>query len=208
MKIKVCGIVDVDQILALDDLAIDFIGINFYVQSKRYFKGCEKLSNLSLRTAKLVGVFVDPEMDVVLHAADKHQLSYIQLHGSESPQFCNALANRGLNVIKVFDGNHIPEYEIMKLYNACTFFIVDSGLSDLAGHGKKFDWAYLHGVGITKPWMVAGGIKEEHAGELITLSALPLMMGCDINSGFELMPAKKDIRAISRFKNQLYANTL
>ena len=55
MKIKVCGIVDVEQILALDELAIDYIGINFYPQSKRYFHGAKNLSNLCLKYAKLTG---------------------------------------------------------------------------------------------------------------------------------------------------------
>lgn len=206
MKIKVCGIVDVEQILALDEMAIDYIGINFYPQSKRYFHGAKNLSNLCLKYAKLTGVFVNPALDTVLKAADNHQLTYIQLHGNETPEFCNALANRGLNVIKVFDGNHIPEYKTMLLYDACNFFIIDSGLSNLAGQGKKFDWKQLFTFGITKPWIVAGGIKEEHAAELITLSALPLMMGCDINSGFESAPAIKDLEAISRFKKLIYAN--
>lgn len=208
MKIKVCGIVDVEQILALDEMAIDYIGINFYPLSKRYFHGAQNLSNLCLKYAKLTGVFVNPALDTVLKAADNHQLTYIQLHGNETPEFCNALANRGLKVIKVFDGNYIPEYKTMLMYEACNFFIIDSGLSNLAGQGQKFDWTNLKYAGITKPWMLAGGIQEKHADELIALTALPLMMGCDINSGFELGSAIKDIEAISRFKNLLHANTI
>ena len=153
MKIKVCGIVDVEQILALDELAIDYIGINFYPQSKRYFHGAKNLSNLCLKYAKLTGVFVDPALDTVFKAVDNHQLTYIQLHGNETPEFCNALVARGLKVVKVFDGNHISDYKTMLMYDACNFFIIDSGLSNLAGQGKKFDWTNLKYAGITKPWM-------------------------------------------------------
>ena len=99
MKLKVCGMKYQDNILAVADLQPDYLGFIFYEKSARYFQG--KIGEIS-KSIKKVGVFVDEEIYTVIDLIKSHSLQAIQLHGNESPAYCDELKSRHIEVIKVF----------------------------------------------------------------------------------------------------------
>ena len=79
-----------DNILALSQLAPDYMGFVFWECSKRFVNApTPHLPN----TIKKTGVFVNASLDYIIDIATKHQLQTLQLHGSESPDFCQKLKN-------------------------------------------------------------------------------------------------------------------
>ena len=101
MIIKTCGMRDADNIRAVSELGIDWMGFIFWAPSSRYVS--EKPTFLPTRQ-KRVGVFVDARIEEVKSKADEYALDLIQLHGSESPAFCERLkANSRQQLIKAFN---------------------------------------------------------------------------------------------------------
>ena len=97
MKLKVCGMRSPDNILALSQLAPDYMGFIFWEYSKRFVNApTPHLPN----TIKKTGVFVNASLDYIKDIATQHQLQTLQLHGSESPDFCQKLKTTELEIIK------------------------------------------------------------------------------------------------------------
>src|SRR5574344_1988848 len=99
MIIKVCGMRQPDNIKQVEQLGVDGMGFIFYPKSPRYVE--YKPAYLPKR-AKRVGVFVNDEIEHILEKAESFRLSFIQLHGNESPHFCERLMDSNLKVIKAF----------------------------------------------------------------------------------------------------------
>ena len=95
-RIKICGVTLPDDAARAAMLGVDFIGLNFWPRSKRYVNPDRgpmlAAAARGSGTAKIVGVFVDPEVDEVLEIAKSVDLDVIQLHGDESPDLCKRIS--------------------------------------------------------------------------------------------------------------------
>jgi phosphoribosylanthranilate isomerase len=91
MQFKVCGITDLTQAIALDELKVNYIGFIFYPSSKRYVLNqltLNKLADFNPNHAKKVGVFVNAPLEQVIDFISKAKLDIVQLHGDEDAQYC------------------------------------------------------------------------------------------------------------------------
>jgi phosphoribosylanthranilate isomerase len=119
----------IDQVKQLDAMGVDFAGFIFYPKSPRYV--VRHLSGEQLKKAKLrlgkVGVFVNPAYDEVMRQVDSYGLDMVQLHGDETPHFCEQLANY-ITVVKVFRlGENDPIDWIIRPYqDYCDMFLFDT----------------------------------------------------------------------------------
>ena len=114
-----------------------------------------------------VGVFVDEDVDEVLRTVDDCGLYLVQLHGNESPRYCEKISNY-ITVIKVFrltDDDNV-EWKIKDYYDAADMFMFDTETTAFGGSGKKFNWQILKDLKINKPFFLAGGIAPEDADEI------------------------------------------
>src|SRR4051794_18829686 len=89
-RIKVCGLTDINQVHQLNELGVEFAGFNFYRRSPRYvYKSMPSTTIKKLRSKiNKVGIFVDEDVDEVLRTVDDCGLYLVQLHGNESPRYC------------------------------------------------------------------------------------------------------------------------
>ena len=204
MNIKVCGITSLKQLQQLDGLDIDFAGLIFYKESPRYVE--DRLPAREVKKAdfdlKKVGVFVNPDILDVLDAIDAWGLDAVQLHGDESPEFCDDL-NGSVEVIKAFRiATETNVDELVQPYDAvCDYYLFDTGglKESLGGTGKQFDWSVLSKARIEKPFFLSGGIGPEDAAKVKAFKH-PDLFGVDINSRFETEPGVKDMSRILQFK--------
>ena len=107
MLIKVCGIKYQHNLDKVSQLDIDMIGLNFYEDSSRYLEDVISVENTD---KELVGVFVNASIESIMDLSHKYNLTYIQLHGNESPEYCKLLGSR-INVIKAFSIQGIEDFE-------------------------------------------------------------------------------------------------
>jgi phosphoribosylanthranilate isomerase len=197
MIIKTCGMRDADNIRAVSELGIDWMGFIFWAPSSRYVS--EKPSFLPTRQ-KRVGVFVDARIEEVKSKADEYALDLIQLHGSESPAFCERLkANSRQQLIKAFNIATQEDLEQTIPYEGLVdYFLFDTKAKMVGGNGTQFDWSILSAYQGNTPFLLSGGIGPDDA-EKVRNFHHPQLAGIDLNSRFELSPAFKDIEKLKQF---------
>ncbi len=214
MKIKVCGMRDAENISELIKLKLDFIGFIFYNKSKRFVADFPQVKFPS--TIKKVGVFVNESMEVILEKVKKYQLDIVQLHGNETSEYCIEIKKRhselvsesySIEIIKAFSIDENFDFHSMAEYeNSCNYFLFDTKGIDYGGNGIKFNWEILKKYKGQVPFLLSGGISKEDSTEILSFlrrQESKLCIGVDINSGFEIEPALKNIEEIKEFKNNL-----
>ena len=216
MKIKVCGMTDMDQLYELDELGVAFAGFIFYPPSPRYalkrgLQGAD-VKRSKLKTCK-VGVFVDASYDEIMKQIEAFGLDMVQLHGRETPYECSRIANY-IDVIKAFrfaENDHV-QWMIKDYYDTADMFLFDTGVPAskeerenktlYGGTGRKFNWNRLKGLRIDKPFFLSGGIEPTDADvvqEFMKDEVAKDLFVVDICSRFEILPGIKDMEKVKRF---------
>ena len=199
MELKVCGITTPEDIMQLVTMDISRLGFIFYHKSKRYVYG--KLIEDGLKSIpkhiKKTGVFVNAELAEIEQIIDQYKFESIQLHGDESPEFCNHFRMKA-EVIKTISVKDKSSFEMAGLYrDACDLFLFDTHSENYGGTGKTFDWQWLEAYKLDKPFYLSGGISLENIEEIKKIKHGKLT-GIDINSKFEIRPGIKDIEKIKQ----------
>ena len=203
MKIKICGLKFESNILGLSKLEPDYMGFVFWEKSKRLVIG--STPNLSQTKIKKTGVFVNADFEKIKDKVRVHKLEAIQLHGLESPEFCEKIKNLGVEIIKAFSVDENFNFNILEKYELCSdYFLFDTKGKSPGGNGISFDWEILRNYKYEKKFFLSGGISIESINAIKKIKKLSLPLFCvDINSRFELNPGEKNIELIKSFKNSL-----
>lgn len=200
MKVKVCGLREPENIAALAQLPLDWMGFIFYEASPRYAGGLLPAALCVVPSGiKRAGVFVNGSFDKILQIAKSYVLDTIQLHGKETPEMCKRLQSEGLEVIKAFSIAGKRDMDIVRLYGeCCDYYLFDTKTPLFGGSGISFDWSVLHVYDGNIPFLLSGGIGVEDIEKVASFEH-HMMAGIDLNSRFELMPGLKDTEKIKRF---------
>lgn len=224
MIIKVCGMRDADNIRAVEQLNIDYMGFIFWPKSSRFVS--ERPAYLPTN-CKRVGVFVNETIEQVSHIAGEYSLDYIQLHGNESPAYiqelhkywlCPISSRLGqtckhdgprcsekspLFIVKAFNIAEPADFEQTKAYEGVAdLFLFDTKGKSVGGNGEKFNWDVLKAYKGETPFLLSGGIGPDDASCIKTFHH-PQCIGIDLNSRFETAPGLKDISKLKTFINSL-----
>jgi len=208
MRIKVCGMTQIEQVDKLADLGVTFAGFIFYPKSPRYvFKHMTTTQIRKENNINKVGVFVNAPVEEVLHMVDECRLHMVQLHGDESPRYCEKIADY-VSVVKAFrlSENDSVQWMIRPFMDVCDMFMFDTMGAGYGGTGKKFDWNMLQGQTIGKPFFLSGGIEpgdEERLKSFTTEPVAKALFAIDINSKFELAPGIKELDKVRLFADNL-----
>ncbi len=212
MKLKICGMKYNTQEVAA--LRPDYLGFIFWEPSKRFFEGeIPKLSG----NIKKVGVFVDASVDEVLKKIEKYDLNAVQLHGKESPEYCEQLrpnrflkpvrSKKTVEIIKVFSIKNDFDFSILEPYEeVCDYYLFDAKGKLPGGNGYAFNWKLLKDYPSTKPYFLSGGVGLEEIDSIKELLRRPASKYChavDVNSRFEIKPGLKNIEKLKEFKELL-----
>jgi phosphoribosylanthranilate isomerase len=191
-----------ENIAALSDLAPDYMGFIFWKLSKRFVSDPTPDLPASI---KKTGVFVDATLTYILDIAKQHQLQAVQLHGEESPTFCQKLQTTGLEIIKAFAVDDTFDFSVLETYDSvCDYFLFDTKGPLPGGNGSRFDWLILCNYPLTKPFFLSGGIGPGDQGAIASIISLNLpVYAIDINSKFEKQAGLKNIEIIKQFKSTL-----
>ena len=194
--VKVCGMTQGDNIREVEALGIDLMGFIFYEKSPRCVR--QKPDYLPVH-AQRVGVFVDASYEEMALKAASFCLTYIQLHGHESPALCRELREAGFKVIKAFAIAEAADLLLTENYHStCDFFLFDTKTPAYGGSGQAFDWSVLANYHGDTPFLLSGGIGPESVEALKRFSH-PALIGYDLNSKFETSPGRKEAKALDKF---------
>ena len=203
MKLKICGMLISENIIKASKLNPDYLGFIFWKKSPRYFNKKIPLINKKIY---LTGIFVNESLNEIKKQIHNHKLSVIQLHGNESPSFCEKIKNLGVECIKAFSVDKDFNFNKLKIYeNVCDYFLFDTKGKLPGGNNIKFDWKLLKSYTFSKPFILSGGIGLEYISEIkkIIKTDLPIH-AIDVNSKFEISPGNKNIELLKEFKLKLF----
>lgn len=206
MEIKVCGMRDrANSLQLVQEVDPDWMGLIFYPKSPRLVptESAEWLIDLPL---KKVGVFVGEDQSEIRRKSTLFGLSALQLHGGESVEVVKQLKeDNGLQIWKVFGVGEKLDWKMMEEFVPHVDRILfDTATASRGGSGKTFDWGLLKGYPFEKGFFLSGGLRLEHAIEILELSKdIPQLLGVDVNSGFEISPGLKSIPDLKEFKQKL-----
>ncbi|MEN1786019.1 MAG: phosphoribosylanthranilate isomerase, partial [Bacteroidota bacterium] len=158
MKLKVCGMNHNTEAVAA--LLPDYLGFIFWTPSSRAFTGTMPVLP---KTIKKVGVFVDAPLETVQEKVQQYGLDAVQLHGQESPEYCQALLHNlkgygNPELIKVFSikGNDFDFSTLSAYETVCDYYLFDTKGALPGGNGYTFDWTILEEYPSTKPYFLSG----------------------------------------------------
>lgn len=184
------------------ELGADAVGFIFYEKSPRY---------ISPNTAALIirelppfvtniGVFVNDPPEKVVDIAREAGVGCVQLHGDETPEYCEALGLRTIKALRVKDPS---------VLNRLRSFSVSAVLLDTyregvpGGTGETFDWEIAAEAAKTGRIILSGGLTPENVGEAIR-RVRPYAV--DVSSGVEKKPGRKDHDRMKKFFEQVREN--
>jgi phosphoribosylanthranilate isomerase len=203
IKIKVCGMRNVVNIVEISLLEPDYMGFVFYERSPRYAVELNHaILNTLLPSIQMVGLFVDAKLDNLVETSEYHRFDVIQLHGAETPEYCSELKTKyECEIIKAFGIQSSEDFDRTSEYEeVCDYFLFDSKTALYGGSGTKFDHSLLQYYKGNKPFFLSGGITLADA-PVIKNNLHELCIGIDINSGFEIAPGLKNVELVKQFIN-------
>tara|TARA_R110002074_G_scaffold138092_2_gene283256 strand:+ start:3586 stop:4221 length:636 start_codon:yes stop_codon:yes gene_type:complete len=210
MKLKICGMKEVENIKSIADLKPDYMGFIFYEQSKRNFEGIiPKLP----KSIKKTGVFVNEYIEIVISLVEEYQLDAVQLHGDETVAYIQELKSHlkpSIEIFKVFGIKDDFDFNSLKPFeNEVDYFLFDTKGKERGGNGIKFDWSVLKEYPYSKPFFLSGGIGPNDIQEIkkIKTTGLPIY-SVDINSQFESKPGLKEVNKVKEFKDIVISNEI
>jgi len=197
VRIKICGITNLEDALAGFFAGADALGFVFYKKSPRYIdpRQAANLARILPKKIKRVGVFVDEKVSRVRRIARLCGLDMLQFHGQESPEYCKKFKTD--KVIKVFRINKKEDLEGVSKYKTFAYLFDSFSKTKLGGTGKKFNWKILAQTARMKPVVfVSGGLTAGNIKQAVKLLKPDWV---DVSSSLELKPGKKDHKKIQKF---------
>jgi phosphoribosylanthranilate isomerase len=197
VKVKICGITNLEDALASFFSGAAALGFVFYKKSPRYIRPYKaaNISRILPKKIKRVGVFVDEKVSTVKKIAKLCGLAMLQFHGAESPDYCKKF--KGYKVIKAFRIRKKADLSDISKYK--TFAYLFDSFSNLShgGTGNKFNWKILTQAVKMKPVVfVSGGLTSSNVKKAVKLSKPDWV---DVSSSLEMRFGKKDHKKIQKF---------
>ena len=187
---------EAENIQQLILLPIDYIGFIFYAKSARFVAEKPEVSFPS--TLKKAGVFVNASKEEIQEKIKELDLQVVQLHGDESPEFCQDIKNLGIETFKAFGIDEEFDWETIAAYEGkVDYFLFDTKSKQYGGTGQTFNWEKLKDYPYNTPYWLSGGISLENIEEAARFEDNRLY-GLDLNSKFEIEPALKNIQSLTQ----------
>lgn len=185
-----------EDALAAAEAGADAIGLMFYEKSPRCIslEHAQEISRNLPPHIMRVGVFVDPDADLVATSMAHCGLSLLQFHGGEPNDFC---CQFGLMSMKAFRMKDATTLQQLAAYQTDAFLLDSYVAGKHGGTGEKFNWDLaVEAKKFGKPIFLSGGLTSENVADAVR-QVMPF--GVDVSSGVEASPGKKDHKKIRDF---------
>jgi phosphoribosylanthranilate isomerase len=199
LKVKICGITNVEDALAAVKAGADAVGFVFHKESpRRVTSDVVKRIVAQLPPFVLpVGVFVNEDIKIVRDLMDDCGLALAQLHGDEAAAYCDLLGRPVLKAIRLKDRGSLLSLAEYTGRSRVRGFVLDAfSAVSYGGTGQVTDWSLAAEAARTVPVVLAGGLTPANVAEAVQ-KVKPY--GVDVSSGVESRPGRKDHEKIRAF---------
>lgn len=193
VRVKMCGMTRIEDVLYAVSLGVDAIGFIFYEPSPRYINhlSAKKILAEIPPFVTTVGVFVNAK-DQVNQILQELPLDLLQFHGTESGIECRSYGRPYLKVVTMND--EIDWAKLCEEYHDSKGFLLDAP-KNLHGQSVSFDWADIP-KSIHKPIILAGGLTPDNVNPAIQ-QVKPYAV--DVTAGIEASKGIKDHQKMLAF---------
>ena len=196
VRVKVCGMRELDNLAEVSALRPDYIGLIFYRESPRFVGEDFSLGTSRANGIHYVGVFVNEQPQAIIKLARKVGFDHVQLHGNESVEDCDILRAAGLSVIKVFSVGEGFDFSVTSPYGGhVDYFLFDTRGLLFGGNARTFDWSQLEAYDQRVPFFLSGGLSVDNVLAALELKDMNLH-ALDLNSGVEDRPGVKNVSKV------------
>jgi len=199
VKVKICGITSLEDALTAIDAGADALGFVFYSRSPRHVapeQAAEIIGHLP-PFVQTVGLFVNEDVSIVNSIADQCGLDLIQLHGEETPKYCDSVKRRVIKAFRVKDSSTL---DLLAQYNVSGYLLDAWSPAAHGGTGQTFNWEIAaEAAQHCQRIVLAGGLTPDNVAESIR-QVRPY--GVDVSSGVEAGQGRKDACKVRKFIEQ------
>ena len=188
MKLKICGINDIDILEHACEAGMDFVGFIMVNESPRNISNnfLASLESFDFLSTTPVFVFVNPSVDEVKKITSNFENVILQFHGDEEDSFCRQFDQLFWKTIRVKDSQSL---EAINDFPSADAILLETFSQDAyGGTGKVFDWGLLEKISVQRKFVLAGGINPKNIKEAVSVDPWCI----DVNSGVESSLALKD----------------
>ena len=188
MKLKICGINDIDILQHACEAGLDFVGFIMVNESPRNISNnfLASLESFNFMSTTPVFVFVNPSVDEVKKITSNFENAILQFHGDEEDSFCRQFDQLFWKTIRVKDSQSL---EAINDFPSADAILLETFSQDAyGGTGKVFDWGLLEKISVQRKFVLAGGINPKNIKEAVSVDPWCI----DVNSGVESSVALKD----------------
>ena len=188
MKLKICGINDIDILQHACEAGLDFVGFIMVNESPRNISNnfLASLESFDFLSTTPVFVFVNPSVDEVKKITSNFENAILQFHGDEEDSFCVQFDQLFWKTIRVKDSQSL---EAINDFPSADAILLETFSQDAyGGTGKVFDWGLLEKISVQRKFVLAGGINPKNIKEAVSVDPWCI----DVNSGVESSVALKD----------------
>jgi phosphoribosylanthranilate isomerase len=195
VRVKICGITTLEDAIHSVESGADALGFVFHEASPRHISREQAASIINALPPfiQAVGLFVNAGVEYVNATTDFCRLDLVQLHGDETPAYCDMIRRR---VIKAFRVKDITSLDLVRNYRIAGILLDAFSPKAYGGTGLTFNWEMAKEACRYGPVILAGGLTPEnvrHAVEWVN------PYGVDVSSGVETAPGRKDPDRVSEF---------
>lgn len=195
IRVKICGITDVEDALQACACGADALGLVFYPRSPRCVtpEQARAIIRALPPLVTTVGLFVNEEPRRIRQLADDCGLDVIQLHGDEGPHACDFAPRRSIKALRVKDAASLSGHDEFRT----SALLLDAWVAGAyGGTGESFNWELAAGIARQRPVILAGGLTPENVAAAVS-AVRPY--GVDVSSGVESAPGRKDPAKVAAF---------
>ena len=188
MKLKICGINDIDILEHACEAGLDFVGFIMVNESPRNISNnfLASLERFNFLSTTPVFVFVNPSVDEVKKITSNFENAILQFHGDEEDSFCRQFDQLFWKTIRVKNSQSL---EAINDFPSADAILLETFSQDAyGGTGKVFDWSLLEKISVQRKFVLAGGINPQNIKEAVSVDPWCI----DVNSGVESSVALKD----------------
>ncbi len=196
VRIKICGITNKEDALAAAHLGADALGFIFAPSPRKILaERAREIIKALPPFIKTVGVFADEDPERVSSIAAMCGLDVLQLHGSESVDYCSSFDRRVIKTVRLRSRDDLEN--LSKYVNVVDALLLDTYVANkLGGTGITFDWKLAVEARRYGRIILAGGLNPENVAAAISM-VKPYAV--DASSGLEQSPGVKDHEKMAQF---------
>ncbi len=189
MRVKICGITNLQDALQAIESGADALGFVFYRESPRYIKpsDAKKIIEKLPPFIGRVGLFVNEGIDTIDTISKYCDLTLCQIHFDVDAQALDMIASKTLPVIRAKEPKDILQY-------SNRYRLVDVYSTEYGGTGKRLNLEWFDGIDCSKI-ILAGGLTPENVEEVKRYN----FYGVDVSSGVEKIKGRKDYAKVTKF---------